>query len=494
MDPTHLHQIAIEAMRARGLLPAFALQALQEAEAARRTSPERNGTIRDLRHLTWFSIDNDDTRDLDQLSVAEPLTTGSTRLLVAVADVDAMVRPGGAVDGHAAANTTSVYTAAGVFPMLPEVLSTDLTSLHEGQERLAVVVDMQVEADGTVSASSIYRATVFNRAKLSYDAVSAWLDGAAPPPPQIASVPGLEEQVRLHDALAGQLRQWRQTRGALNVSTVSARPVFGDGQLVDLRPDKKNRAKDLIADLMIAANGATARFLAGKGFPSLRRFLQAPRRWDRIALLASSHGVQLPAAPDALALDRFLSARRLADPAGFADLSLAVVNLLGSGEYAAAPATAAGAAGPSGLGHFGLAVNDYAHSTAPNRRFPDLVTQRLLKAAIAGDVPPYSAEQLSEIARHCTLQEDNASKVERQVLKAAGAWLLQGRIGEEFDAIVTGVAAKGTFVRISSPLLEGRVVRGFEGLDVGDTVSVRLVAVDAEKSFIDFEHVLLNDR
>lgn len=487
MDPTHLHQIAVEAMRSRGLLPAFAPQALQEAEAARLTGPEAGDSIRDLRQLTWFSIDNDDTRDLDQLSVAEALPAGAVRLLVAVADVDAKVASGGAVDGHAAVNTTSVYTAAGVFPMLPEVLSTDLTSLHEGQERLAVVVDMQVEADGTVSESSIYRACVFNRAKLTYDAVSAWLDGVAPPPPQIANVPGLEDQVRLHDTLAGQLRQWRQTRGALNVNTISARPVFKEGQLVDLRPDEKNRAKDLIADLMIAANGATARFLVDKGFPSLRRFLQAPRRWDRIALLASSHGVQLPAAPDALALDRFLSARRLADPAGFADLSLAVVKLLGSGEYAAAPAVVAGATGAAGLEHFGLAVNDYAHSTAPNRRFPDLVTQRLLKAALAGDAPPYSVEQLTEIARHCTLQEDNASKVERQVLKAAAAWLLGGRVGEVFDAIVTGAAAKGTFVRISSPLLEGRVVRGFEGLDVGDRLRVRLLAVDAEKSFIDFE-------
>ncbi|MEO7399993.1 MAG: RNB domain-containing ribonuclease [Polaromonas sp.] len=487
MDPINLHQIAVEAMRTRGLLPDFAPQTLQEAEAARRTDPEPNGALRDLRHLTWFSIDNDDTRDLDQLSVAEPLAAGGTRLRVAVADVDAKVAPGGAVDGHAAVNTTSVYTAAGVFPMLPEVLSTDITSLHEGQERLAVVVDMQVQADGTVSESSIYRATVFNRAKLTYDAVSAWLDGVGPPPPQIASVPGLDDQLRWHDALAGQLRQWRQARGALNLNTASARPVFEDGQLVDLRPDKKNRAQDLISDLMIAANGATARFLADRGLPSLRRLLQAPRRWDRIVALASSHGVQLPEAPDALALDRFLNARRLADPAGFADLSLAVVKMLGSGEYAAAPATANGAPAATGLGHFGLAVNDYAHSTAPNRRFPDLVTQRLLKAALAGEAPPYSAEQLSEIASHCTLQEDNASKVERQVLKAAGAWLLQGRMGEVFDAIVTGAAPKGTFVRISSPLLEGRVVRGFEGLDVGDTVRVRLVAVDAGKCFIDFE-------
>ncbi|NDP39333.1 MAG: RNB domain-containing ribonuclease [Rhodoferax sp.] len=487
MNPINLHQIAVLAMRTRGLLPAFAPQALQEAEAARQASPERDSAILDLRHLTWFSIDNDDTRDLDQLSVAEALPDGATRLRVAVADVDTKVAPGGAVDGHAAFNTTSVYTAAGVFPMLPEVLSTDLTSLHEGQERLTVVVEMQVEADGTVSASSVYRATVRNRAKLTYDSVSAWLDGEAPPPPQLASVDGLEDQLRLHDALAGQLRQWRQTRGALNVNTVSARPVFEDGQLVDLRPDEKNRAKDLIADLMIAANGATARYLADKGLASLRRYLQTPRRWDRIALLAASHDVQLPETPDPLALDRFLSARRLADPAGFADLSLAVVKLLGSGEYAAAPAAAAGAAAATGLGHFGLAVNDYAHSTAPNRRFPDLVTQRLLKAAIAGEASPYSAEQLTEIAQHCTLQEDNASKVERQVLKAAGAWLLHGRIGEVFEAIVTGAAAKGTFVRIHSPMLEGRVVRGFEGLDVGDTARVRLLAVDAEKSFIDFE-------
>jgi exoribonuclease-2 len=489
MDPTHLHQIAVEAMRSSGLLPVFSPQALQEAEAARHAGPERHGDIRDLRHLTWFSIDNDDTRDLDQLSVAEPLANGAARLLVAVADVDCLVRPGGAVDGHAGVNTTSVYTAAGIFPMLPEVLSTDLTSLHESQERLAVVVDMQLAADGTVSGSDIYRALVLNHAKLTYDAVSAWLDGAAPPPAQMASVPGLEEQVRLHDVLAGKLRQWRQSRGALNVNTISARPVFKDGQLVDLQPDEKNRAKDLIADLMIATNGATARFLVDQGFPSIRRFLQAPRRWDRIVVLAASHGVALPAIPDALALDRFLSARRAADPGGFADLSLAVVKMLGSGEYVAAPAVAGDAASAegNGQGHFGLAINDYAHSTAPNRRFPDLVTQRLLKAALAGEPPPYSAGQLMEIANHCTLQEDNASKVERQVLKAAGAWLLHGRIGDVFDALVTGAAAKGTFVRISSPLLEGRVVRGFEGLDVGDTARVRLVAVDAEKSFIDFE-------
>ncbi|HSW20702.1 MAG TPA: RNB domain-containing ribonuclease, partial [Ramlibacter sp.] len=474
-------QIAIEAMRARGLLPAFAPQALQEAQAAGRSGPERDGAIQDLRALTWFSIDNDDTRDLDQLSVAQPLPGGAARLRVAVADVDAMVRPGGAIDGHAGTNTTSVYTAAGVFPMLPELLSTDLTSLHQGQERLAVVADMRVEPDGTVSQAQLYRAAVLNRAKLTYDGVSAWLDGTGPPPAQLGDVPGLDEQLRLHDTLAGQLRHWRQRRGALNVRTVAARPVFQDGRLTDLRPDDKNRAKDLIADLMIAANAATARFLAAQGFPSLRRFLQSPRRWDRLIALAAGHGVTLPAAADALALDAFLQARRAADPEGFADLSLKVVKMLGPGEYVAAPP------GAAGLGHFGLAVMDYAHSTAPNRRYPDLVTQRLLKAAIAGAPPPYGFEALQTIARHCTLQEDNANKVERQVLKAAAALLLQQRIGEVFDAIVTGVPQKGTFVRIARPLVEGRLVRGFEGLDVGDAARVRLLAVDPQQGYIDFE-------
>jgi exoribonuclease-2 len=479
-----LHGLAVQAMRTRGLRPEFASAALQEAESVRHTGPQRDGDIRDLRKLTWFSIDNDDTRDLDQLSVADALPGGGARLKVAVADVDAMVQPGGAIDGHAATNTTSVYTAAGVFPMLPEALSTDLSSLHQGQERLAVVVDMQVQPDGTVVGSQIYRAVVLNHAKLTYDGVAAWLaDPAAAPMPLLKAVPGLEQQLRLHDTLASQLRQWRQRRGALNVNTVSARPVFENGRLVDLRPDTKNRAKELIADLMIATNGATARFLAHQRFPSLRRFLQAPRRWDRIVALAALHGVPLPATPDALALDKFLQGRRTSDPAGFADLSLAVVKLLGSGEYVAAPADGTGA------GHFGLAVNDYAHSTAPNRRFADLVTQRLLKAALAKDAPPYSADGLAGIARHCTVQEDNASKVERQVLKAAAAYLLHGRIGDTFDAIVTGAAPKGTFVRLPQPLVEGRVVRGFERLDVGDTTRVRLVAVDACEGHIDFERV-----
>lgn len=501
MHANDLQRLAIAAMRTRGLKPEFSAEATLEAEALRLQPPESDGLgeeVQDLRHLLWFSIDNHDTRDLDQLSWAEAEGDGAARLLVAVADVDVMVRQGGAIDEHAAANTTSVYTAAGVFPMLPETLSTDLSSLHQGEDRLAVVVDMQIAADGSVAGARLYRALVHNHAKLVYEPVAAWLEldpaeapvtgGAAPP---WLRQPGLAEQLRLHDDIATRLRRWRVKSGALSVKTGEPRPVFEHGRLVDLRPDEKNRAKELIADLMIAANGATARFLAARRYPSLRRLLMAPRRWDRLEALARQHGATLPAEPDALALEGFLQAQRAADPAGFGDLSLAVVKLLGSGEYAAeAPENGEhqGAASPGpGAGHFGLAVADYAHSTAPNRRYPDLVTQRIVKAALTGAPPPYGTDELSAIARHCTLQEDNARKVERQLLKAAAAVLLHGRIGETFDAIVTGAAAKGTFVRIQGPTVEGRVVRGFEGLDVADTVRVRLLAVDAEQGFIDFE-------
>jgi exoribonuclease II len=483
MDQTALAQIAALEMRANGLEPTFAPEVLREAEQHAQADTQRSGDIRDLRGRAWFSIDNVDTLDLDQLTWAEALADGSLRLAVAVADVDATVPRGSLVDAHAAANTTSVYTAAGVFPMLPPRLSNDRTSLHEGEERLAVVVEMMVDAAGSVTDAQLYRAAVCNQAKLDYDSVAAWLDAQASPPAAIATNAPLQAQLRLHDQAARSLRQWRQQRGALNVSTSQARPVFDQGELVDLRADRKNRAKDLIADIMIATNGATARFLIEHHQPSLRRVLQQPRRWDRLVQLAEQHGSTLPAAPDALSLDRFLTARRQADPSGFADLSLAVVKLLGSGAYAAAGPDAPPA------GHFGLAVNDYAHSTAPNRRFVDLVTQRILKATLAHQATPYPMDELEAIATRCTVQEDSASTVERRVLKAAAAYLLHGRIGESFDAIVTGVAPKGTFVRITAPMVEGRMVRGFEGLDVGDALRVKLRHVDFEQRFIDFERV-----
>ena len=478
MDTPDLPRIAAFEMRSHGLEPEFAPTALAEVQAM----PMQPGQAEtaDLRERLWFSIDNVDTLDLDQLSWAQALQGDVVRLAVAVADVASRVPRGGALDAHAGANTTSVYTAAGVFPMLPARLSNDLTSLREGEDRLAVVVEMDVDRDGAVTASKLCRALVRNQAKLDYDGVAAWLDGSSAAPPKVAASAALQDQLHLHDAVAQRLRRWRHARGALDLATAQARPVFSDGELVDLRAERKNRAKDLIADLMIAANGAVARFLAEHGQPSLRRVLQEPRRWDRLIALAAQHAVDLPREPDALALDAFLDARRAADPNGFEELSLAVVKLLGSGAYAAA------AAGAPPAGHFGLAVNGYVHSTAPNRRYVDLVTQRLVLATLADAPAPYSLEELQAIAQRCTLQEDSASSVERRVLKAAGAWLLRHRIGHAFDAVVTGAAAKGTFVRIASPLVEGRLIEGQAGLDVGDRLRVRLRAVDLEQRHLDF--------
>jgi exoribonuclease-2 len=482
---SELQRIAHEVMLQRGLLPDFSPAVIAETNQIARAAAASGGTMRDLRGLPWASIDNDDSRDLDQLSVAEPMPDGAVKILVAIADVDALVKKDSAIDGHAWTNTTSVYTAAEIFSMLPEKLSTDLTSLGQDQERLAIVIEMVIAADGTVATSDIYRAVVLNHAKLAYNGIAAWLEGTAPAPPRLAAVPGLDEQLRMQDRAAQALRTVRHAHGALGLETVEVRAVFDDGALADLRPDEKNRAKQLIEDFMIAANGVTARYLAAKGLPSLRRVLRTPKRWDRIAALAAESGERLPLTPDAAALDDFLNKRRNADPLHFADISLAVVKLLGSGEYALQ------APGQPAEGHFGLAVRDYAHSTAPNRRFPDLVAQRLLKAALAGMPSPYTNDELVTLARHCTEQEDNAAKVERQVRKSAAALLLAKRIGARFEAIVTGASDKGTWVRISGPSAEGRVVRGFEGLDVGDRVRVELVRTDVARGFIDFAAVPL---
>ncbi|HZI94082.1 MAG TPA: RNB domain-containing ribonuclease [Patescibacteria group bacterium] len=475
-----LKAIARQAMVDRGLLPDFSPAVL--AETAGQAEPETGGgaDVRDLRDLLWVSIDNDDSRDLDQLSFAEPAGPGSTRVLVAVADVDVLVAKGSAIDDHARHNTTSVYTAAEIFPMLPTTLSTDRTSLGEDALRAAMVVEMLVSQDGTVAKSDVYRATVLNHAKLAYNSVALWLDGGGPPPGRVATVPGLEAQLRLQEAAAQLMRSVRHQHGALSLETVEPRAVFDGDRLSELRPEQKNRAKELIEDLMIAANGVTARFLESRGLPSLRRVLRSPERWERIVQLARDRHESLPDTPDAAALEAFLSKRRQADPDTFPDLSLSVVKLMGRGEYVVE------LPGESSPGHFGLAVQDYTHSTAPNRRFPDLVTQRLLKAALATRPAPYGREELDELARHCTTQEDNANRVERQVSKSAAALLLESRIGERFEGIVTGASVKGTWVRIFSPPVEGRVVRGFEGLDVGEKISVELVASNVERGFIDF--------
>jgi exoribonuclease-2 len=467
-------------MLAHGLQPDFAAAAMMQTQSI--TQPAPGGALaRDLRGLLWASIDNDDSMDLDQLSVAEPLEQGAVKVLVAIADVDAIVRVGSPIDDHARTNTTSVYTAAQIFPMLPEKLSTDLTSLAADQDRASLVIEMTIAASGTVTESAIYQALVRNRAKLAYNSVAAWLDGKAPAPQPVVAVAGMDQQLRLQDEVAQRLRRVRRERGALTLEALEPRAVFDARRLSDLRLDERNRAKDLIEDLMVTANGVTACFLENRGLPSLRRILRTPERWNRIVELARGQGAELPATADAAALNSFLEQSRKADPERFPDLSLCIVKLLGKGEYALKR--------PGQLvpGHFGLAVHDYAHSTAPNRRFPDLITHRLLKTALNGGKLPYTMDELEALAEQCTRQQTNADKVERSVRKSAAALLLTGRVGQRFDAIVTGASAKGTWARIMEPVAEGRVIRGFEGLDVGDHVRVELVHTDVARGFIDFK-------
>jgi len=432
----------------------------------------------DLRHLPWSSIDNHDSQDLDQIECAERLPNGTIRLLIGIADVDAFAPKGSPIDRHAYANTASLYTGVRVFPMLPLALSEDRTSLLEGVERLVVVTEMVVLRDGSLDdkQTRIYPARVENHAKLVYEDVGAWLEGTADARP----LDGMADQVRMQDDAAQALRRRRYELGALDFETIEARPVTKDGKIIDLQIVHKNRARELIEDLMIAANGATARFLEQHGASSIRRVVRAPKRWPRIVELALELGYTLPTQPDAIALADFLDARHQAAPQRFGDLSLSVVKLIGPGEYAVQRAT------DPDTGHFGLAVDDYAHSTAPNRRYPDLITQRLLKAIVAKQRIPYSDDELLAIAAHCTERENAIRKVERQIRKIAAAVLLTPRIGETFDAIVTGVADKGTFARLLRPPAEGRVVRGEEGLDVGDRIKVKLLDTAPLRGFIDF--------
>jgi VacB/RNase II family 3'-5' exoribonuclease len=478
-----LQRIARRAMIDRGLLPDFSAEAL--AELDRIMDPPAPGTrpARDQRSLPWASIDNDDSRDLDQLTVAETMPGGTVKILVAVADVDALVKIGSAIDAHARQNTTSVYTAGEIFPMLPERLSTDLTSLGFQEDRPAIVVEMVFGEDGSLRGSDLYGATVRNHAKLAYNGVAAWLEGKGPAPGSIEGVEGLAENLRIQDRVAQQLKAVRHEHGALDLETIEARPVFDGEEIRDLEAERKNRAKELIEDFMIAANGVTARYLSDRKFPSLRRVVRSPKRWERIVEVASRYGGTLPAEPDPKALGQFLAGRKAADPLRFPDLSLTIIKLMGAGEYVPEfpEETAAG--------HFGLAVRDYTHSTAPNRRYPDLITQRLLKAAIAGSPIPYGRDELSELGRHCTEKEDDANKVERLVGKSAAAMLLAPRSGERFDSIVTGASEKGTWVRLLQPPVEGRLIHGFEGADVGDRLRVQLVHTDVERGYIDFKRV-----
>ena len=480
VDRSDLIRIAGEVMAERGLEPEF--PAAVQAQLAMINGPGRDEDphIRDLSALLWCSIDNDDSLDLDQLTACEPLADGVVKIFVAVADVDALVAKGSAIDAHAWINTTSVYTSARVFAMLPERLSTDLTSLNAGQVRLAIVTEMVVAPDASITQATLYRATVRNHAKLAYDALSAWIDGNGALPEAARAVAGLDGQLRTQDEVAQRLRARRHAQGSLELETFQPRAVFDGERLVEIRQQIQNRARQLIEEFMIATNECSARYLAAADGASLRRVVRSPERWLRIMEVSSKYGERLPKTPDSVALAAFLAKRHRADPLRFPDLSLIIVKLMGRGEYVVERP------GDPPIGHFGLAVRDYTHSTAPNRRFPDLITMRMVKAVLAGNQPPYSAAELGALAEHCTTQEDAAQKVERRMRKSEAALLLESHVGQQYDAIVTGSSDSGLWVRIFAPPAEGRLESGPRGLEVGQQISVKLVSTDAERGFIDF--------
>ncbi len=474
-----LQSAAKQIMLENGFEPDFSDEARQHVEQIKAQKPQPTPDVRDLRHLLWSSIDNDTSRDLDQIEYAEKLPDGSTKIMIGIADVDAFVQKNTPIDQHAARETTSVYTGVRVFPMLPEELSTDATSLLEVDGKLSVVTEFTVGGNGQGSSHQIYRALVTNKAQLAYNAVGAWLEGRGPAPAKVAASPELQAQLKLQDEAAQALRNERHLHGALDIETMEVRPVMVNDQIVDLQKQEKNRATELIEDFMIAANGVMARTLEAAKMSSIRRVVKTPERWDRIVALAAEQGGKLPAQPDSKALNDFLQSRKTADPDHFADLSLAVIKLMGPGEYVLERP------GEPSPGHFGLAVQDYTHSTAPNRRFADIVTQRLIKALLAGKKSPYSDDELAAIATNCTNKEDAARKVERAMSKRIAAVNMMSKIGQVFDGIVTGVTPKGTFVRVLKPHAEGLLIHG-EGVDVGDRLRVKLISADPERGYIDF--------
>ncbi len=475
-----LQATAKQVMLEQGFNPDFSAEVITQLNALKQAPPQVTvmAGVRDLRNLLWSSIDNDTSRDLDQIEVADALPDGTVKVMIGIADVDAYVSKATAIDQHAARETTTVYTGIRNFPMLPEELSTGATSLLENVDRLAVVIEFVVDSAGNVKASDLYRALVRNKAQLQYNSVGAWLEGKGPAPPKVATSTELQQQLKLQDDVAQKLKTQRQQNGALNLQTDEVLPLVLDNQVVDVVNQQKNRATELIEDFMVAANGVVARAL--ENVSSLRRIVRTPKRWDRIVQLAASKGEKLPAQPDSKALNDLLLRRKAADPDHFADLSLTVIKLIGPGEYVLERA------GETAAGHFGLAVQDYTHSTAPNRRFADIVTQRLIKAKLAGKSNPYSDDELTAVAANCTQKGDAARKVEREMSKRLAAVAMQHRIGEVFDAIVTGVTDRGTFVRVLQPHIEGLLAQGQQGLDVGDRLRAKLVRTDVQKGFIDF--------
>jgi len=479
-SPLDLQATAKEIMMQHGFEPDFPPEAAQQLATLQAHPPQVavvNG-VRDLRNLLWSSIDNDTSRDLDQIEVAESLPNGDVKVLIGIADVDAFVPRQTPIDQHAARETTTVYTGIRNFPMLPEQLSTGASSLLENQDRLTIVIEFVVDSAGNLKSGDFYRAVVRNQAQLQYNSVGAWLEQQSAAPPKVSASNDLQAQLKLQDEVAQKLKQQRYQHGALNLQTDEVHPLVLNDQVVDVVKQQKNRATELIEDFMVAANGVVARKL--ENVSSLRRIVRTPERWDRIVQLAATKGEKLPAQPDSKALNDFLLRRKAADPDHFADVSLAVIKLIGPGEYVLEKP------GETAPGHFGLAVQDYTHSTAPNRRFADVVTQRLIKAMLAGQPNPYSDDELTSIAANCTQKEDAARKVEREMSKRLAAIAMQHRVGEVFDAIVTGVTEHGTFVRVLQPHVEGLLAQGQQGLDVGDKLRAKLIRVDPRKGYIDF--------
>lgn len=480
-NPSHLdlQATAKEIMQQYGFEPDFlAPVATQLANLGQQPQVSPSRDVRDMRNLLWSSIDNDTSRDLDQIEVVESAPIGDVKVMVGIADVDTFVPKATPIDQHAARETTTVYTGIRNFPMLPEQLSTGVTSLLENQDRLSVVIEFVVDADGNLKSSDVYRALVQNKAQLQYNSVGAWLEGTAAPPPKVAASAQLQDQLKLQSDVAQKLKSKRFQNGALNLQTDEVHPLVLNEQVVDVVKQQKNHATELIEDFMVAANGVVARLL--QNVSSLRRIVRTPKRWDRIVQLAASKGEKLPPQPDSKALNDLLLRRKTADPDHFADLSLTVIKLIGPGEYVLERA------GETAPGHFGLAVQDYTHSTAPNRRFADVVTQRLIKAMLAGQQNPYSDDELTAVASNCTQREDAARKVEREMSKRLAAVAMQRRVGETFDAIVTGVTDHGTFVRVLQPHVEGLLAQGAQGLDVGDKLKAKLIRTDVSKGYIDF--------
>jgi len=479
-EETWLSDRARRAMYENGFEPEFSDAVYEQLKQIGHLDADWDRSIQDLRHLLWSSIDNRTSRDLDQVEWAERLENGDIRVLVGIADVDALVAKSTPIDEHARQNTVTVYTQSKIFPMLPEELSTDKTSLNQGEDRLAVVADMTIKANGDVPESNFFRAIIHNHAKFSYEEIGGWLDEKGEMPQDMRDSAELKSQIELQHEAAKRLAAYREKKGALEFESIESSAVVEDGEIKALISVRTNSAKKLIENFMVAANVEMAEFLEAHGWASLRRVVKEPQRWDGIRRIASEFGAVLPESPNQPALAAFLDRRRAADPQHFPDLSLSIVKLIGSGQYVVErPGEDAG-------GHFGLAVNDYAHSTAPNRRFTDIVIQRLVKALIAKQPPPYTDDELDAIAEHCNEQEKAARKVERKMRKIVAATVMQRHLGEKFDAIVTGITQSGTFARILRPPVDGRIEQGQNGLDVGDKIRVRLVSADTRNGFIDF--------